>query len=248
MFSYPVHRQIWPEIACRIVASSGSGLWSSRCRAVIIIPGVQNPHCRPCSLMNPSCTGSSLPPTASPSTVRTRCPSAIAASTVQVLTGSSSSQATHVPHCEVSHPQWVPVSRNVSRRWCTSRVRPSTSSVCSTPLTVMCTCMSVPFLGTPAGAGCGAAERPSGQFVGEVLLVDDRAALIGARAAALGGEPSGLGDGVGGQGLPAQVFLGVGGAAVIGADRGESDPHVGDGVALEDHERAGRRDGPVAGA
>ena len=66
--------------------------------------------------MKPSCTGSSVPFVASPSTVRTRCPSAIAASTVQVFTGSSSSQATQVPHCEVSQPQWVPVSRNVSRR------------------------------------------------------------------------------------------------------------------------------------
>ena len=47
MFSYPVHRQICPEMASRIVASSGSGSWSSSHRAVIIMPGVQNPHCSP---------------------------------------------------------------------------------------------------------------------------------------------------------------------------------------------------------
>jgi hypothetical protein len=47
MFSYPVHRQTWPDIASRISSAVGSGLWSSSQRAVISMPGVQNPHCSP---------------------------------------------------------------------------------------------------------------------------------------------------------------------------------------------------------
>src|SRR5262249_8519742 len=74
---YPVHRQIWPEMASRMVSSSGSGFLSSRARAVIIIPGVQKPHCSPWHRTKPSCTGSSRPSISSPSTVRTLCPDAI---------------------------------------------------------------------------------------------------------------------------------------------------------------------------
>ena len=48
----------------------GSGWWSSSQRAVIIMPGVQNPHCRPWHCAKPSCTGSSCPRCSSPSTVQ----------------------------------------------------------------------------------------------------------------------------------------------------------------------------------
>ena len=41
------------EATSRIWSVLGSGLWSSKCRAVIIIAGVQKPHCRPCSFMKP---------------------------------------------------------------------------------------------------------------------------------------------------------------------------------------------------
>jgi hypothetical protein len=47
MFSYPVHRQTWPDIASRTSAAVGSGLLSSSHRAVIIMAGVQKPHCSP---------------------------------------------------------------------------------------------------------------------------------------------------------------------------------------------------------
>jgi hypothetical protein len=47
MFSYPVQRQSWPDIASRTSSSVGSGWWSSSHRAVIIMPGVQKPHCSP---------------------------------------------------------------------------------------------------------------------------------------------------------------------------------------------------------
>ena len=52
-------------------ARVGSGLRSSSARAVIIIPGVQKPHCRPWHSMKPCWTGSSSPSCSRPSTVRT---------------------------------------------------------------------------------------------------------------------------------------------------------------------------------
>ena len=55
-------------------------------------PGVQKPHCRPWHCMKPCWTGSSSPSRSRPSTVRTSCPPAIAASTVHDFTGSPSSQ------------------------------------------------------------------------------------------------------------------------------------------------------------
>src|SRR5690348_17723509 len=60
--------------------------------------------------MNPRWIGSSWPFCSRPSTVRTSCPPAIAASTVQDFTGSLSSQTTQVPQLLVSQPQCVPVS------------------------------------------------------------------------------------------------------------------------------------------
>src|SRR5690625_5769142 len=47
MAAYPVHPQIWPEIASRMVAALGSGARSRRARAVVTIPGGQEQPCRP---------------------------------------------------------------------------------------------------------------------------------------------------------------------------------------------------------
>ena len=55
-------------------------------------PGVQKPHCSPCSAMKPSCSGWSLPSCSSPSTVVISRPSACTAKTVQDLTGSAVEQ------------------------------------------------------------------------------------------------------------------------------------------------------------
>ena len=122
-------------MAVRISSSVGSGVWSSSHRAVSSIAGVQKPHCRPWQSMNARCTGSRPPGGASPSTVRTVWPSAIAASTVQDFTGTSSSHTTQAPQLDVSQPQWVPVSPSSSRRRCTSSSRGSTSRRSTRPLT-----------------------------------------------------------------------------------------------------------------
>ena len=49
-------------------------------------PGVQNPHCRPCSWRNAACTGCSSPSVARPSAVVTCCPLACTVSTVHDFT------------------------------------------------------------------------------------------------------------------------------------------------------------------
>ena len=77
-----------------------------------------------------------------PSTVRTRCPSAMAASTVHDFTGVSSSQTTQAPQFEVSQPQCEPVSPRSSRRKWISSSRGSTSRVNAASLTVTVICTS----------------------------------------------------------------------------------------------------------
>src|SRR5690606_7322367 len=149
MFSYPVQRHSCPEMASRISPSDGSGLVSSSARAVISIPGVQNPHCRPWHSMNPCCTGSSWPLRARPSTVRISWPWAITASMVQDFSGLPSNHTTQVPQLEVSHPQWVPVRPRCWRRKCTSSSRGSTSRVYSVPLTVTVISMALSLSSRP---------------------------------------------------------------------------------------------------
>src|SRR5262245_24509721 len=61
------------------------------------------------------------------------------AKVVQDFTALPSTWTTQAPHCEVSQPTCVPVSRRCSRRNCTSRVRGSTSPVTGLPFTVIAT-------------------------------------------------------------------------------------------------------------
>src|ERR1700761_8435937 len=68
--------------------------------------------------------------------VRTSWPSAITASVVQDLTALPSRWTTQAPHCEVSQPTWVPVSRRFSRRNWTSRVRGSILPLTGLPFTI----------------------------------------------------------------------------------------------------------------
>src|SRR6266576_2631088 len=71
--------------------------------------------------------------------VKTLAPSICQAKTVQDFTALPSTCTTQAPHCEVSQPTCVPVSRKFSRRNCTSRVRGSTSPVTGLPFTVIAT-------------------------------------------------------------------------------------------------------------
>src|SRR5258708_6108620 len=66
-------------------------------------------------------------------------PSICQAKTVQAFTALPLICTTQAPHCDVSQPTWVPVSRRCSRRYCTRRVRGSTSPVTALPFTVIAT-------------------------------------------------------------------------------------------------------------
>ena len=211
--------------------ADGSGLRSSSQRAVIIIPGVQKPHCRPCPCMKPCCTGSSSPPLSRSSTVRTVRPSAMAASTVQLFTGSPSIHTTQVPQLDVSQPQWVPVRPRWSRTKWTSSSRGSTS-----PGHLLAVDGHRHLHGQPSssGPGHGAAQRPQRQLAapgGACSRPDPAGRRTGcsrSAAAAGGGRQVLLGGG------PApQRVLGLGGAEVRGAHGGQPDADVGDGVAVE---------------
>src|SRR4051794_22549740 len=109
------------------------------------MPGVQNPHCKPCRLRNPSCTGCHWFPAASPSIVVTEEPSTEAARTVHDFTESPSTSTVQAPHEVVSQPILVAVRLSVSRSRWTSSVRSGTSTLRSSPLTVMLRFTLAPF-------------------------------------------------------------------------------------------------------
>ncbi len=82
----------------------------------MIIPGVQNPHWRPCFSQNAFWSGCRAPSApAMPSIVVTSVPSACAASIVQLFTARPSRWTVQAPHWLVSQPTWVPVRPRSSR-------------------------------------------------------------------------------------------------------------------------------------
>ncbi len=146
----------------------------------------------------------------------TRQPSAITPSTVQLFTGSPSSRTTHAPQFDVSQPQCVPVSPNVSRRRWTSSTRGSTSAVRG---------LAVDGHGDvhsdllPSRPGDRRSQRPFRQFAGEVALVVRRPALVGTRVAVLGGDRRRRSDRLLAGGAAAQRLLGGRAAELLGTDR-----------------------------
>src|SRR5215469_13753753 len=138
-----------PSSSARMVARSGLGMRRILSTAVMIMPGVQKPHCNPCFSRKASCIGCSGPSAAaSPSIVSTLAPSSCSAKTVQDLIALPLTCTTHAPHCEVSQPTCVPVSRKCSRKSCTSSVRGSTLAVMGLPFTVMDTAAVSPAIGS----------------------------------------------------------------------------------------------------
>src|SRR3569623_632146 len=100
------------------------------------MPGVQNPHCRPCSCIKPSCTGCNCPLCASPSTVSTSPPSACTASTVHDFTDLPLRSTVQAPQWLVSQPMCLPVWRSRSRKVWMSSSRGSPSVSTLSPLSV----------------------------------------------------------------------------------------------------------------
>src|SRR5262245_95458 len=91
--------------------------------------------------------------------VRTLAPSAVIASIVHDLIALPLTWTTQAPHCDVSQPTCVPVSRRFSRRNCTSRVRGSTSPVTALPFTVSATAAMAFLLEVVFGTGRPAADQ-----------------------------------------------------------------------------------------
>src|SRR5215472_16349014 len=139
MLWYPVQRQRLPSRYSRTSRSDGLGLFLTRSRALMIIPGVQNPHCSAWLLRNASCIGCRVSPSATASIVNTERPSACIANSVHDLTASPSTCTTQAPHWLVSQPTCVPVRPSCSRNSCTKRVRPSTVAETGLPFTVRLT-------------------------------------------------------------------------------------------------------------
>src|SRR6516225_2802116 len=130
-------------------SSSSLPLRRTMSTAVMIMPGVQKPHCRPWFSRNASCIGCNGPSwAASPSMVSTLAPSSCSAKTVQDLIALPLTCTTQAPHCDVSQPTCVPVSRKCSRKSCTSSVRGSTLAVMGLPFTVMDTAAVSPAIGS----------------------------------------------------------------------------------------------------
>src|SRR5450759_1451273 len=80
--------------------------------------------------------GLSSPAGARPSTVVISAPSACTANMRQERTASPFMMTVHAPQTPCSHPRWVPVSTQSSRRKSASVLRVSTVAWCAVPLTV----------------------------------------------------------------------------------------------------------------
>src|SRR5205085_4601862 len=125
--------------------------------------------------------------------VSTVLPSASQANIVHAFTALPSTWTTQAPHCEVSHPTWVPVSRRPSRRYWTSRVRASASAVTGLPFTVIETfdIELLPRAGSERpsfGTGTNAMSQSGAKSWGFC-----RKSLFGTRMTLNPGRPSGQG-------------------------------------------------------
>ena len=105
------------------------------------MPGVQNPHCRPCISRKPSCSACRVPSAfAMPSIVRMSAPFACTANTVHDFTDLPSRSTVQAPQWLVSQPICGPVMFCSSRKKWMSKVRGSTNASMVLPFTFMETC------------------------------------------------------------------------------------------------------------
>src|SRR5581483_7871775 len=137
---YPVQRQRLPERPSTISSRVGLGFSAKNAWTEITKPGVQNPHCSPCSSRNACWTGLNPPSRgAMPSIVVIAAPSACTANIRHDRTATPSTITVHAPHTPCSHPRCVPVSAQSSRRKSASVLRASTYPRCRSPFTVIVT-------------------------------------------------------------------------------------------------------------
>ena len=151
------------------------------------MPGVQKPHCRPCSCLNAAWIGWSCPSWSSPSTVVTSRPSACTPNIVQDLIGRPSSSTVQAPQLVVSQPTCVPVSPNSSRIRCARSIRGSTSALRSAPLTLTVICIvppSIPRPREPSRAPVASPRRTYTSTTWRLYSADPRTSVTGEEASA----------------------------------------------------------------
>src|SRR5262245_27333731 len=188
----------------RMSCSLGLPFFSSSAYADMSMPGVQNPHCSPCSSLNPSCRGWSCPSFIRPSTVRISAPSACTAKTVHDFTVLPLNRTVHAPQLLVSQPMWVPVSPRASRMKCTNSSLGSTAASRSRPLILTFTSSFFAICSSSAqlqkthllltGPLYRPGDRPPGQFFDQTLLVLRRTAQVRAGLRIVSGKLGCLGD------------------------------------------------------
>src|ERR1700736_5643833 len=100
------------------------------------MPGVQNPHCSPCSCVKPCCNACSTPACSKPSIVSTSASWHCTVSTVHDLTDMPSRSTVHAPQCVVSQPICGPVCSSFSRNVWISNSRGSTTTSTALPLSL----------------------------------------------------------------------------------------------------------------
>ena len=101
-------------MARRISSRVASGFSSKRALALMMNPGVQNPHWSAWFSRTASCTGSSFPSQPTPSMVTTFRPSTAGAGTRQAVTALPSIITVQAPHSPIPQPSLVPVRRRSS--------------------------------------------------------------------------------------------------------------------------------------
>src|SRR5688500_9495503 len=124
-----------PDIPWRICASVGFGVRSSSALAVGIWPFWQKPHCGTCSSIHACCSGCSLPPVASPSSVVISAPATADTGRMHERTASPLMRTVHAPHWPRPQPNRGPCRSRSLRRTYKRGVAGSTSTVCVFPLT-----------------------------------------------------------------------------------------------------------------
>src|ERR1051326_5267125 len=139
---YVPHLQIFPAICSSISASVGFGFVASSDTACMICPGWQYPHCGTFTSAHAFCTACG-PCAEIPSMV------VISPETVPICFWHDRiafpfSSTVHAPHSAMPHPNFVPVSPRMSRRYQDSGISGSPSNDCATPLTLKRVMTTVP--------------------------------------------------------------------------------------------------------
>ena len=121
----------------------GFGVLFTKSRAVITIPGVQNPHCIAPFSTNFSCNLCNSPFVETPSIVVISAPSYLNAGVMQLNTGSLLTITVHAPQLPCSQPTLVPVNPAFSRITLESISWSFTKNSCCLPFILSLICFII---------------------------------------------------------------------------------------------------------